>query len=525
GGREPASAEIADLERIAAGLDGLPLALELAAARLRVLAPAQLAARIEDVLCVLDAGGEAEPPTDPAARHQTIRAAVAWSYRTLGPSEAWLLRRLSVFAGAVELSAIEWLHDGDPLAPLATLVDKSMVQVEPGRSGATYRMLDPIRAFAAKRLAEAGEEPEARGRQIDWCLRSVSTSLGGVSAAVSLYALDPLAEEFRAALRWTVSTGEIGGGFAIVSGLRAWWCERGLAREGRMWLFRLYDRMGTTGGTVPDAELAEAYHTHAVLAGSDGEHGEALRFLDQAEDVARRCGDPALSTRIMAFRGPALMGLGRHDEAERTCRDVIALAQRQGLPGEALFAVYALAELLWRRGALDRAAALLATARPIEAAQPPQRGRRTVDMILGLVALSRGDLVAAHEYLLVALRSRMRHGFHARAGEALSAIAVRCALGGEPEMAARLFGAAQAARARMHCAPGTFGSFWADHHGAVRERLGDATFDATYAEGGGLDLEEAGALALTVEHPDLVAGSVRFRGGSPSCPPPPGRTR
>jgi hypothetical protein len=189
---------------------------------------------------------------------------------------------------------------------------------------------------------------------------------------------------------------------------------------------------------------------------------------------------------------------------------VISWAGGRDVAGDALFAVYALAELLWRRGRLDQAADLLATARPVEASRPAERARRTVDMILGLVALSRGDLVAAHEYLVVALRSRMRYGFHSRACEALGAMAVRCSLGGEPGTAARLFGAAQAARSRLRCTQGPFGTFWADQHGTVRDALGDAAFDAAYAEGGALSLDEAVALALTVEHPDLVVGSRRF---------------
>lgn len=299
-------------------------------------------------------------------------------------------------------------------------------------------------------------------------------------------------------------------GLAVVTAIRSWWCERGLAREGRMWLFRLYDRVGMVGEAVPDTELARAYYAHARLAGSDGEYAEELSFAGRAEELARRGGDPALVTRAIGRQGAALIGLGRHQDAEWTCKAAVACARRQGTPSDALGAVYALAELLWRRGDLDEAADLLAMARPMEAAWPNARSRRTVDFLLGLVALSRRDLVAAHEYLAAALRSRMRCGFHSRAGEAISAIAVRCALGNDPGTAARLFGAAQAARARLRCAPGAYGSFWAEYHGFVRSALGDAAFDAAYAEGGTLSLDEAVAVALKVEHPDLVAGSSRF---------------
>ena len=511
GGRPVESTDVGQLTRVAEALEGLPLALELAAARLRVLSAAQLAARIDDVLGTLDAG--APDAVEPADRHRTMQAAVSWSYRTLDGRAARLLRWLSVFAGPVDLPAIEWLHDGDPLDPLATLVDKSLLQAEAGSSNATYRMLDPIRAYAARLLADAGEECAARERHVAWCLESSRNAYldpDGHPITLSLYALDPLADEFRAALHWTVIRGSARQGLAVAGALDQWWRERGLAREGRMWLFRLYERISVTGESVPDAEFAVAYHMHSLHAGADGEYVEELRFALRAEAAARSAGDPGLIARVVAGRGAPLMDMGRTEEGERTCREVIAWAGEHGVAGEALLAVYALAQMLWRRGALDESADLLATARVMEKARPLERGRCTVDMILGLVALSRGDLVAAHEYLRVALRSRMKYGFHSRACETLNAIAVRCTLGGDLESAARLFGAAEAARQRLRWSLGAFGAYWTEQQTAVRAAMGDADFDAAYAAGAVLGLEEAAAFALTIEHPDLVAGSVRF---------------
>jgi predicted ATPase/class 3 adenylate cyclase len=512
GGRPVEPGDIAQLKRVAEALDGLPLALELAAARLRVLSAAQLASRIDDVLGTLDAGSVAVA-LEQTDRHRTMQATVTWSYRTLGSRAARLLRWLSVFASPVDLPAIEWLHDGDPLDPLATLVDKSLLQAEATGGGASYRMLDPIRAYAARLLVDAGEEEAARERHVAWCLQAAHNAYldgDGRPVTLSLYALDPLADELRAALHWTVTRGSARQGLAAAGVLDHWWRERGLAREGRMWLFRLYERITATGESIPDAELAAAYHMHSLHAGADGEYVEELRFSQRAEAAARRAGDPGLIARVLAGRGAPLMDMGRTEEAERTCREVIAWARDQGVAGEALHAVYALAQMLWRRGALDDAADLLATARPVENARPLERGRRTVDMLLGLVALSRGDLVAAHDHLVVAMRSRMNFGYHSRACEALNAMAVRCSLGGELEVAARLFGAAQAARVRLRCSPGAFGSYWSEQQTAVRVAMGDADFDAAYASGAGLGLEEAVAIALTIEHPDLAADSARF---------------
>jgi hypothetical protein len=185
--------------------------------------------------------------------------------------------------------------------------------------------------------------------------------------------------------------------------------------------------------------------------------------------------------RALAGQRLTLVEAGGRAEAERLCREVIARAERTGVPAEALPAVVTLAELLWRRDALDEAAELLGGARQLEAGRPEDRGRRTVDWLLGMVALRRRDLVAAHDHLVVALRSRLRHGFRGAAADAVAAIAVRCA------PAATRHGDRAVRRVRRRCgAHGgrpMFGGFWSAQQAALRRTLGDAAFDAAYADG------------------------------------------
>ncbi|MFU8853369.1 ATP-binding protein [Micromonospora sp. SL1-18] len=519
GGRPPDPAEQADLHRVVRRLDGLPLALELAAARLRVLSAGQLAERLDDMLDTLDAGRDEPEPVRRSAheRHLTMQATVTWSYRTLGARPARLLRWLAVFAGPVDLTAVQWLLDDDPLDPLSVLVDKSMVLAEPHASGSTYRMLDPIRAYAARRLIEAGEERTVRDRHVAWSQHALDRArLGpdGRPVTLSLYALDPLAGELRAALRWCATGGSARPGLRLAGGLDQWWRERGLAREGRLWLFRLYGRIAENGETIPEAELAAAYHMHSLHAGADGEFAEELRYSQRAEAAAREAGDLGLLARVLAGRAAPLIDMGQFAEAERVCREVIDWSYAQDVVSDAVLALYNLAELLWRRGALDEAAELLGAARPVEAAQPVERGRRSVDMLLGMVALARGDLVAAHEHLLVALRSRMSHGYLGGACDTVNAIAVRSALDGGGVTAARLFGAAQATRADLRATPGIYGPYWQERQAELRRELGDAAFEAAYGEGGELALEEAAALALGVERV--------VRDGGPRSPERPG---
>ena len=228
---------------------------------------------------------------------------------------------------------------------------------------------------------------------------------------LSTYPLDRLAAEMRACLHWSVTAGRIRGGLRLAVQLDEWWRERGLAREGRLWLFRLFEKYTAAAEEVPAAELAIAYHVYARHAGADGEFGEQLRLLVLAEEAAWRSGQAALIARVSASRGDALVALGREAEAERACRDVIDWARSRHVEAEALPAVFCLAQLLWRRGKLAEAATELGAARAVASTHPTERGRRSVDMLLGLVALSRGDLIAAHDHIVVALRLRMTHGY------------------------------------------------------------------------------------------------------------------
>jgi predicted ATPase len=228
------------LQRVAQRLDGLPLALELAAARLRLFSASQLADRLEDLLGTLDAGmgqtGEFQLVTVGRHRHSTLRATVDWSYRNLPPDAATLLRQLSVFAGGIDLHTVEWFAGPAAVPQLAVLVDKSLVSVEPGptKADVSYRVLDPIKAFGVRALIQVGEETAARDRHLAWALHAlerVHTDAEGRPVTLSTYPLDQLAAEVRAGLHWSVSAGRVRDGLRLAVELDEWWRERGLARR------------------------------------------------------------------------------------------------------------------------------------------------------------------------------------------------------------------------------------------------------------------------------------------------------
>ena len=483
------------LARLAARLEGSPLAIQLAAARLRLLPAEQLARRLDDPLGALDNDAAGE------GRHASLANNLAWSYRTLGSRAAGLLRRLAVFAGPVELATVEWC-DPEALGALSELVDKSLIEVAPGPR---YRMSDQVRAYALRQLAATGEEPAVRDLHLTWSLHTlgrIALDTDDQVRTVSLTALCPFVPEWQAALRWAAASGDVPAGLRLATALEPWWREHNEAREGRELLAALYRHL--PAAAPPAAEdLAGAFLVHAGLT---GDRAERDRFLVRAEVQAQRSGDPSLLVRVRSAR---LIQFGDDPAAaERDCRDVIAAAERSGVPNAAFPAVLTLAELLWRRDALNEAADVLGAARHLEAARPEDRGRRTVDWLLGMVALRRGDLVAAHDHLVVALRSRLRHGFRGAAADAVAAIAVRCALGGDPATAAVLFGGAEAARGARRTE--SFGAFWSEHQTSLRAALGDVAFDRAYADGARQGFDRIVAMALAVEHPDLEDGAARF---------------
>ncbi len=266
GGLPAHADEVAHLHRVAERLEGLPLALELAAARLRLFSAAQLADRLDDLLGVLDAGapttGEYPIVAAHRYRHNTLRSTVDWSYRTLAPEAASLLRQLSVFAGPLDLSTVEWIAGSAAVDLLAMLVDKSLIVAEPNpvradpgasRSELSYRLLAPIRAFAVRALARAGEEEAARDQHLAWArdaIDRVHTDDGGKPVTLSTYPLDRLAVEVRACLHWSVTSGRIRAGLHLAVQLDEWWRERGLARECRLWFWRLFEKLELTGEDV-----------------------------------------------------------------------------------------------------------------------------------------------------------------------------------------------------------------------------------------------------------------------------------
>ena len=287
--RENASA----VTEICARLDGLPLAIELAAARIKVLSPSSLRTRLKSRLQLLTGGSRDMPE-----RQQTLRAAIDWSYDLLSPAEQKLLRRLSVFVGGCNLEGVEAVCDTkgdldlDLLDGMASMVDKSLAQqTEHAKGESRFVMLETIREYALEKLDESGEQSLTRRAHAAYCLvlaEEVATDQSGAEGAEWLHRLALEHDNFRAALEWLTETGDAEWGLRLGAALFRFWDMREYLTEGR-------DRLGKllklAAAASPTKSRARVLFAAGVLAGEQGDYAAATALINESQDIALQLDD------------------------------------------------------------------------------------------------------------------------------------------------------------------------------------------------------------------------------------------
>jgi predicted ATPase/DNA-binding XRE family transcriptional regulator len=343
--------QAASVAAICCRLDGLPLAIELAAARVKVLPPAELLARLERRLPLLVGGGRDLPD-----RQRTMRDAIAWSYDLLAPHEQTIFRRLAVFAGGFTLETAESVvAPGAELSVLdgiVALVEQSLVrQVLGSDTKPRFLMLETVREYGLERLASHGELDEARRKHAEHFLRLSDDLVRGLAILMDQASLTRVVAEHdnvRLALAWFDEHGEIDALLELSALLYGLWFGRGLYREGVQWVERALER----SDREPSIALVRALDGAGTLAIFQGDYARATAFIEEGLALAREVGDPTLIGEAMTFsaflafrrqefaRAEALL-----DEARRTLGEApflilggvvpfltlgdIALAQRQ----------------------------------------------------------------------------------------------------------------------------------------------------------------------------------------------------
>jgi hypothetical protein len=305
-------------------LDGIPLALELAATRVRLLSVEEIAARLDDRFRLLTAGSRTAPP-----RQQPLRATLDWSYALLLQPDQTLFHRLSVFAGSWTLAAAEaicageMIESSEVLDVLGHLVDQSLVVAEEQADQVRYRLLETMRQYAAEKLADAGESVTVSGRRRDWFLAQAEGSLFELQDPQHVDWLADELDNLRAALRWSIQWGEVEAGLRLAVRVSTYWHQRGFYTEGRAWFARCSSsqepRRRPWRGPWP---LARA----AALAILQADFPSAERLSDQALQVARRIRDPR--TTAMALQTRAIIAAGTWPARARVSRRRCASVER-----------------------------------------------------------------------------------------------------------------------------------------------------------------------------------------------------
>jgi predicted ATPase/DNA-binding XRE family transcriptional regulator len=341
-------------------VEGLPLAIELAAARTRLLPPAALLAKLDRRLPVLGGG-----PHDLPARQKTMRDAIAWSYDLLDPAEQALFRRMCVFTGGCTLDAAETICADDRgeagvLDGLASLVASSLLRMDETAAAPRVTMLETIREYGGERLAEDLEATSPGDRHAAYYLalaERTAHALTGPEAAAGLAALDAENDNLRAALRWARDREDRMTALRLAGALWRFWMHRGHLSEGRRWFAEAFALPGDDGLAAPVAQVNWLVGA-ARLAMDQAAFTEATAYCEQAAAVARERGDTADQAAALNTQGTLARGLNQYAKSAQAHEAALPLARAAGDRGDAATALLGLAYVAMFTGDAVRAAGL-----------------------------------------------------------------------------------------------------------------------------------------------------------------------
>jgi predicted ATPase/class 3 adenylate cyclase len=327
----------ADIAAICRRVDGLPLGIELLAARIRLVSPSALLARLGRALDV------ASPGRQRPSRQKTLRETIAWSYDLIGPEQQALFRRLGVFAGGASLDAVMEVaavtgRDGDPVDLVADLVDASLLTI--GEEGPDPRvaMLETIRAYAREQLGVAGEADGVLDAHADHYLRLAEhlRSLRESQHLAARHRAEVETDNFRCALDWTLkpsgpssSSSRWRVGLRLCSALSWFWVMSGRISEGRGW----YERAIACAGASPSAELVDALGGLANILLSQGQPASARECAAEALTMARMLEDPQRTAVVLGLLGTAQQELGDFEGARQLLEEAVAAHRQAGRLG------------------------------------------------------------------------------------------------------------------------------------------------------------------------------------------------
>lgn len=495
-------ADIGAIAGICRRLDCLPLAIELATARLRHLAPAGLLERLERSLILLTSGNRDQPE-----RQQTLRNAIAWSYELLEPREQALFRSLSVFAGGFTVEAASRICFTEPdhdetttFDLLASLVDKNMVRLLSVHS--RFAMLEMLREFAAERLDSHGESETLRVRHAQYYVWLAEQAEGGFwtdGQEEWLARLDTERPNFQIAMGWALRTNEHESALRMASALAPFWWLLGHEREGRQWL-----RLALLGDEdIACPNRAKALQVSSRLAAEQGDYDEATDLAEEAIREARDAAMPFIEASAELTLGFIDHYRGQFDIARTRLKTVAERFQRLDIYGARAWALCQLAAVECSQHSepaaerLARAESLCGEALSVFQTLNQVAGVARAAQGLAYVAVQRGDIRKGLEHSRYALSIRRRINDRWGIAPCLEDIGDLASRAGNAAFAAHLYGAASALRDELGTpiAP-VYREEYEEEVDRARSRLSAEAFETAWNEGRSQKLDAVVELAL-----------------------------
>jgi predicted ATPase/class 3 adenylate cyclase len=478
-------------------LDGIPLAIELAAARVKVLTVEQIARRLDDRFRLLAGGSRMALP-----RQQTLRAAKDWSYELLSETERAVLRWLAVFAGGWSVEAAEAVctadgtDEGAILDLLMHLVDKSLVVVEEQDGEVRYRLLETIRQYARDKLVEAGDVVAVRDRHRAWYLalaEGAEPELWGTAQSQWLTRLEAEHDNLRAALEWSLETGAPETSLCLAGALWKFWEVRGYLSEGRRWL----ERALAASGAPSPAARAMACAGAGVLARHQGEYDRARALLDEGLALCRAHDDRRGIAAALNNLGVVARRQGDFDRASALLKESLAIRRELGDDHGIASSLNNLGVLARHQGQYGSAIALLEECLALRRELGDKQGIANTLNNLGHAVRKQADLIRALALLREGLILDQELQDKAGIAFGLEGLAAVACEQGQAVQAARWFGAAELLRDAIGAPLSPVDRTEYEHSIATtRGALGDEAFAMARAAGRALLLEQASAEAL-----------------------------
>jgi tetratricopeptide (TPR) repeat protein len=479
-------------------LDGLPLAIELAAVRIKLLAPQALLTRLSNSLKLLTGGARDLPE-----RQQTMRAAIKWSYDLLDAEEQKLLNRLAVFGGGFTLDAAEKVANSeadleiDSFDGIASLVDKSLLlQSEQADGEPRFRMLVVVREFALEELEAGGEAEEVKKRHAEFYAQMAEIAepelLGG-KAGEWLDTLEQEHDNLRLALEWSLGREPVTA-LRIVGAIMMFWYKRGYFSEGSKWTRAALER------TCEEADTklqAKAYSGLSQLIWSQGDLESAERFAQQGLRLAREISDRSLICISLGYLGVVKRQKGGElGQAKTLSEEALVLAREMDDKVLISTTLNSLGEIARHQEDYETAREFYVEALALARLESANHFISITTQNLAMVSCFLEDYNAALSYTLESLKISEELGGKINIGITLDIFASLAVVAGEREKAAQLFGTAQA----IHNAAGyqleeVDQKFVDRYIGEARARMGDEAFEAAFQEGKQMRMKKAIALA------------------------------